>query len=98
VYGVLVQKKTPNQLLDHLGSKSFQRTAEWYINYGAYITTLLIESIIMYRFYWWKGDYSSFDCVLQYVIIIGANIPVFFALNRATNSDPGFAPKYKGDN
>lgn len=80
-----------------MGSRAFQRKTEWFINYGAYILTLAIEFAIMFRYYWWKGDYYSFDCILQYVIIGLADIPIFCALNRATNSDPGFAPKYKGD-
>jgi hypothetical protein len=68
--------------------------AEKILNIGVYLLTIAIEFTIMYRFYFMYGDYTSFDCVLQIVILSLANSVIFDCLYKASNIDCGRAPIY----
>ena len=63
---------------------------EKFVNFGVYVLTLVIETAILYRFYFMYGDYFiSGDCITQVSIIFIANTFIFISLYKATTVDCG---------
>jgi len=81
-------------------SRKIKRIVEKLINYSLYFLTLLIEMVIMYRFYFSHADVWTsriLDLTFQLFVIFTMTPLIFTSLWRASKYDCGRLPKEELD-